>query len=151
MLKYEDLSSNKQTFVDWLATPQFAREVETQRKLADKLGVSEVTLSRWKKNKDLINIVAQRKKELAGVELLPRVIDALAVRAASTDENGKKYANKDAELFLKWYFGEEFGDGVDLNVLQNTINDQTETSAQERLFQTIDRINDRQESGDNRE
>lgn len=145
MLKYEDLSSNKQAFIDWLATPEFARNIKTQRELAKKLGVSEVTLSRWKKDENIIRIVADRKKKLAGVELLPRVIDALADRAIRTDEDGQKYANKDAELFLKWYFGEEFGKGVDVNVSQTNINEQAEISAEERLFDTLSQIADRRE------
>lgn len=147
MIKYEDLSSNKKVFVDWLATPEFAREIKTQRKLADKLGVSEVTLSRWKKDQEISQVVVKRKKEMARVDLIPRVIDALTIRASSTNEYGQKYAHKDAELLLKWFYGEEFGEGVDLNVSQTNanINEQGEVSAEERLFNTLDRINDRRE------
>lgn len=143
MLKYEELSSNKQTFVDWLATPDFAKEIKTQRELAKKLGVSEVTLSRWKKDEDIIKMVTKRKKELAGVELLPRVIDAIAVRATKTNKEGQKYATKDAELFLKWFFGEDFGGGVDVNVSQTNYNNE-QTPPTEKLAKRLATIKKRQ-------
>lgn len=139
LLNYEDLSSNKQVFVDWLATPEFSREIKTQRELADHLGVSEVTLSRWKQDNDIIRFVAERKRKLAGVELLPQVIDALAIRATKTNKEGQKYANKDAELFLKWYFGEEFGGGVDVNVAQ--INE-SGTSATKKLADKLAKMSE---------
>lgn len=143
MLNYDDLSSNKQVFVDWLATPDFAKEIKTQRELAKFLGVSEVTLSRWKQDKDIIEFVINRKRELAGVELLPKVIDAIAIRATKTNLEGQKYGSKDSELFLKWLYGESFGEGVNVNVSQN-INE-NRVSATEKLANKLSEISERKE------
>lgn len=145
MLNYSELSANKQTFIDWLATPEFARNIKTQRELAKNLGVSEVTLSRWKKDNEIVQFVAKRKKEIAGVELLPKVIDALAVRATKVNIEGQKYATKDAELFLKWYFGEEFGGGVNVNVAQSTSINENGISAIEKLTNKLSEISRRKE------
>lgn len=138
---YDELTSNKQAFIDWLATPEFAREIQFQRDLAQQLGVHERTLSRWKKERDIIYNVVDRKKELAGVMGLPKVIDALIARAAAVKGDGKRYANKDAELFLKWFSGEEFGGGVDVNVNQYN---ETGTSATERLAEKLAEMSERQ-------
>lgn len=133
---YNELTANKKAFVDWLATPEFERDIKTQRQLAEKLGVSEVTLSRWKKDNDIIHNIVQRKKELAGVMGLPKVIDALMARAVATKGKNKKYATKDAELFLKWFFGEDFGGGVNVNVNQTNTN-KTNTPATEKLAKKL--------------
>ncbi len=47
-------SPNKRKLIQWLATPEMDRDPINQRRLAEKLGVHEVTLSEWKHDPELI-------------------------------------------------------------------------------------------------
>ena len=51
------LNEKQQVFVWWLATPEAYRKPDTQRKLAQELGVHEVTLTRWASQPKIIQAV----------------------------------------------------------------------------------------------
>jgi len=114
---YENLSANKQVFVDWLCTPKGEREEKTQSELSEKLNVHRTTLSKWKKRDDVMKAVVERKRELAGVNLIPKVLDAMA-RRAQKDETKENKPYKDAELLLNWFFNQDFSKGVNVNQSQ---------------------------------
>ena len=63
-------SSNQLKFIDWLATGKIDRDPPTQLEFAEKIGVSDHTLTRWKKGQngftaeDFWNEVTKRAREL---------------------------------------------------------------------------------------
>jgi len=74
------LSDNKRAVIEWLATPKWQREPSTQRALADKLGIHEITVSRWKKRfTERINKAAREKM----AEHLPHVLASVIGQAES--------------------------------------------------------------------
>ncbi len=93
----------KRAFVEWLCTPKEKREIQTAQALSEQLNISPTTLSNWKHSKEVKEAVFKRKKQLAGIEELPSVIDALAYRAMATNPDlDWKAANKASEIFLEW-------------------------------------------------
>lgn len=114
---YDNLSANKKVFVDWLCTPKGKRDKKTQGELAQKLNVHRTTLSKWKKREDVMKAVVQRKRELAGVDLIPKVLDAMAKRAQESErQENKPY--KDAELLLNWFYNQDFTKSANINQSQ---------------------------------
>lgn len=120
-------TANKKALLEWLATPEYEREIKTLTALAGKLGVTRQTLHRWKNEREMVNAVLQRKKELAGVTGLPTVIDALAIRASrvnALDSQGNdrsaelREANEAAKLYMQWFYEQDLGDGTSLAVKQ---------------------------------
>jgi len=98
-------TANQIEFIEWLAAPEFAREIATQRDLAKKLSLREETLSRWKQRLDINKAVEERKRELMGAGSIPKIIDALVVRSSRIgQEHDLKAANKAAEILLDWYY-----------------------------------------------
>jgi len=125
--EYEDLKPDQKTFVDWLCTPKKYRETSTQSELAEKLDVHRTTLSKWKYRPDIVRIVQRRKRQIAGVEDLPKVLEGVVERAS--DPGNQKNGHKDAKLFLQWLYGEEFNEGTQVNIQ----NQQSTSKAVERI------------------
>lgn len=71
-------------FVQFCATPRVLREIKTQREFAKKFGVSEDTLTDWKRTPGFLDMVRQLilKREQEG---LSDVIEALHRKAKSGD------------------------------------------------------------------
>ncbi len=115
---YDHLGAAKQTFVDWLCTPKSEREISTQYELAEELGVSQSSLSKWKHRENIMKAVRERKRELVGVDGVNEVIDALTARASKVNENAKE-ANDATEIFFKWLYGEDMSDAPTFNINQN--------------------------------
>jgi len=78
------LISEYEEFVRFCATPRILREIKTQREFADKFGVSEDTLTDWKKIPEFLDRVHQiiLEREQEG---LPDVINALRNEAETGD------------------------------------------------------------------
>jgi len=74
------LISEYEEFVRFCATPRVLRKIKTQREFADKFGVSEDTLTDWKKIPEFIDRIHQIifEREQEG---LPDVINALRDKA----------------------------------------------------------------------
>lgn len=108
---YEDLEEKKRRFADWLATPEPMRDIKSQIDLAEELNTNPETLTRWKYKKPFIDIVQNRKKEIIGIDGLNKVLDSLMVRASNTSDNTRD-ANDAAELFLNWYYNQDFTKGT---------------------------------------
>jgi hypothetical protein len=81
-------------FVEWMATPRHLRKPEHQKVFAKIIGVSEDTLTDWKKNPQFFPLVQSR---ISGwiKERIPDVIGALYENAS-----GKGKAS-DVESFLR--------------------------------------------------
>lgn len=120
---YEDLGEKKRRFADWLATPEPLREIKTQVKLAEKLDTSVQSLSEWKYKKPFINIVQDRKREVIGVDGLNKVLDSLMVRASKTKDKTRD-ANDAAELFLNWYYNQDFTKGTKINNVNSNADEE---------------------------
>lgn len=114
---YDELDPVKQAFVDWLCTPKSEREISTQIKLSDQLGVSEQSLSKWKRRTDVMQAVRERKRELVGVDGVNKVIDAMIGRASKVNDNAKE-ANDATEIFFKWLYGENMNEAPTFNINQ---------------------------------
>jgi hypothetical protein len=50
----KNYSREKREFIAWLATPPMERSINTQKALAERLGVHEVTLSEWRHQPDVV-------------------------------------------------------------------------------------------------
>lgn len=110
----------KEAFIEWLCTPKDKRKVHTLQDLSKLLNVSPTTLSSWKHSEEVKKAVFKRKKQLAGIDTLPSVIDALAERAIATNPDlDWKAANKASEIFLEWVGSMEQED--DRGVLKDLI------------------------------
>lgn len=76
-------------FIRFCATPRVLREIKTQREFAKKFGVSEDTLTDWKKIPEFFDrirrIILERE-----LEELPNVIDALREKAETGDPGAVK-------------------------------------------------------------
>ncbi len=125
--EYEDLKPEQKAFVDWLCTPEEYREISTQSELSEKINVHRTTLSKWKYRPDIVRIVQRRKRQVAGVEDLPKVLEGVVERAS--DPGNTKNGYKDAKLFLQWLYGEEFNEGTQVNIQ----NQQSTSKAVERI------------------
>jgi len=122
----DEFTSNQIKFIEWLATPDYEKKIKTQRNLADKMGLTGQTLSRWKRRADLNKAVETRKRERMRADVLPRVLDSLVIRACKiSSEEDLSAANKAAELILKWFYGNDFGEaGVNVNVTNKNVQQQ---------------------------
>jgi hypothetical protein len=121
-ININQFSPNQLEFIDWVATPEFAREIKTQKEFAKKYELAEATLSRWKKRVDINEAIEQRKRERMRADVLPKILDSLAVRASRVgNEYDLKAANTAAEILLKWLYGEKFSEGMNLNITNQNI------------------------------
>lgn len=110
----------KKAFVEWLCTPKDKRNVQTAQALSKLFNISPTTLSSWKHSEEVKKAVFKRKKQIAGIDTLPNVIDALAERAIATNPDlDWKAANKASEIFLEWVGSMEQED--DKGVLKDLI------------------------------
>ncbi len=80
MSKNVHFSANQIALIDWLAHCKYDRTPSTQALLAEKLGVSEKTVSRWAQNPELQEAVNVRSWELLGSKL-PEYYGALSREA----------------------------------------------------------------------
>lgn len=89
---------------EWLLMLPSAREAAglpaTQKGLAELLGVSEPTITVWKKTKELQAVVSQHLRTNFGADRLGRVIDALYETA--TDGSGAAQVSA-AKTLLQWH------------------------------------------------
>ena len=93
----------KAAFIEWLCTPKSNKSITTITELADAFGITRDTLHRWKRDDEVKEKVFKRKKQLAGIDDLPNIIDSLAYRAMATNpELDWKAANRAAKIFLEW-------------------------------------------------
>lgn len=81
-------------FIDWMATPKHLREPEYQKDFAVQIGVSEDTLTDWKKHPQFFQLMQSRISNWIK-ERVPDVIGALYENASV---KGKA---KDVEMFLR--------------------------------------------------
>ena len=81
-------------FVNWKATPRQLREFETQKEFAKAIGVSEDTLTDWKKHPQFDALVRQNINGWL-VDRIPDVIGGLYEKAVA------KRNAKDVEAFLR--------------------------------------------------
>ena len=70
----------QQTFLDWLCQPE-PRTPPTQKQLAEELGLSEGTLSRWRSLPGFSAATLEAKRSLVSTDDILRVLDSM-VRAA---------------------------------------------------------------------
>ena|SRR5215203_1026604 len=101
-MKYVDLNSDMKTVVDWLATPKTERTEKTIAELANRIGVGEATVYRWKKENNLQEIADKRARSKLG-DSLPTVLNTIRTKAESGDF---KFAKLYLEI-LGEYSGEE--------------------------------------------
>lgn len=79
MSKNVSFSANQTKFIEWLADPG-KRKPPTQYQLAETMGVRPETLTRWKREPELMKAVRVRSRELLG-EDLPKIYEALRLQA----------------------------------------------------------------------
>jgi hypothetical protein len=79
-IEVKSWSPNQLAFITWLATPAAARNPRTQAEFAEEIGVRPETLSRWKRDPDLIGAAGDAARELLG-EDLPDIYAALVRKA----------------------------------------------------------------------
>ena len=75
-------------FIKWYATPRQFRNPETQKELAELIGVNQDTLTDWKRHPQFQLIVMRRINQWI-VERVPDVIGSLYNRAASEGKAGE--------------------------------------------------------------
>lgn len=89
---------------EWLLTPPSARAKAglpaTQKGMAELLGVSEPTITVWKRSKELQSIVSSHLRTNFGTERLSKVIDAL-YDTATGDSSASQVAA--AKTLLQWH------------------------------------------------
>jgi len=90
----KELSDRKKQFGMWLGRPRSLREPKNQEELADLLGVTKRTLTRWAKDPEVLNI-AQNYKKLEATVSLDGVVKVMTERAL----NGNA---ADRRLYLEW-------------------------------------------------
>lgn len=87
-------------FSEWLVTPPAHRVPSTQKELADMIGVSEWTLTQYKKDKVFQAMIVARAREAFGAQRLVDVIDSLYQIALG---DAKTAAVQAAKTLLGWY------------------------------------------------
>lgn len=88
-------NEKEEAFIDYLATPADLRQ--TQKELAETIGVTPKTLSLWKKRPEIIEAAYKRKVELVKANDTPEIIDALVKKAKEGSYNHIK-------LFKEWFY-----------------------------------------------
>jgi len=86
--------SEREQFAIWLGMPPEHRHPKTEADLAEKLGVTTVTLSNWKKDPD-VKALAQNAIRILGGNEMYAITQALI-------EESKQGKVKAIELYLKW-------------------------------------------------
>ena len=90
----EELSDRKKQFGMWLGRPKSLREPKNQEELADLLGVTKRTLTRWGRDPEVLNI-AQNYKKLEATVSLDGVVKVMTARALEGNA-------ADRRLYLEW-------------------------------------------------
>ena len=104
-VQHHDLSlksAEKEQFIEWLATPQHARDPYSYRELAEALEVDYSTLMRWKKQDDVVSAVAARTREVFAVENLSGLVDNLKAIALDESQPAGSRVSATAKL-LDWH------------------------------------------------
>lgn len=117
---YSDLEPEAKAFVDWLIMPKSLRKPETQLQLANELDVGENTLSSWKRKKPFNDIRQERFRKVRAVEDLQDILEAAKGRAVKGE--GKE-ANEATEIWLNWYYNQDFTKGTKVNQYQAQASD----------------------------
>lgn len=92
-IQEKKFNENQEKFIDFLTIPESKRG--TQKDFAEKIGVTEKTLSLWKKKIDLIDEVMKRKKQLSRVEDYVEIVNVMIEKA--------KEGNKEwFDTYMKW-------------------------------------------------
>lgn len=94
MKETKELSDKKKQLGMWLGKPRSLREPKIMAELADLLGVTKRTLTRWAKDPEVLNI-AQNYKKLEALVSLDGVVKVMTERAL----NGNA---ADRRLYLEW-------------------------------------------------
>jgi len=89
----EGLTAEKQILVDWLAKPRDSRC--SQQELGEKIGVSQTSIWKWKKEQAVIDATYKKKRQLLKADDLPDIIDALVKKAKEGKVN-------QAKLVFEW-------------------------------------------------
>lgn len=85
------LDARQEEFLNWLMTPAGHRDPSSQDKLAQKLGVDETTLRRWKKKPAFKMEWEKRVGDLQqSPERTQKLLDSLYERALGGDNNSAK-------------------------------------------------------------
>ncbi len=83
--------------IEWTVTPKLERKFETQQALAVHLGVSEKTLSMWKRSEEFKEAITAASLEWVE-EKLPKILQVTALSAMVPGPTGAK----DREIFAKY-------------------------------------------------
>lgn len=131
-------TANQIRFIYWLATPKDLRTPATQGEFAEEIGVTYVTVSRWKAKPDLTNEVNRVARAELGKDL-PEVYGTL-----------RKLAIKGSFPHMKLYLEllEEYRETSDVNV--NVSESETRERHFERLFAQLDAYRAGIDGGDSR-
>lgn len=96
-VKNVNFSQKQREFIDWLATPKSTRDPINQELYAEKYGLTDVTLSRWKKLPGFMDAVKAKIDELAG-EDDAEIINALKESCLILGIKGAQ----DRRTYLQW-------------------------------------------------
>jgi len=118
---YDDLEPEAKRFCDWLIKPKSKREIETQFGLADELGISKITSSDWNNRKTFNRIREERYREIRAPKDLEDVVNATKKRATLSE--GKE-ANEATEIFLNWYYNQDFTKGTQINNVNSNADEE---------------------------
>lgn len=81
-------------FIEWISTPRHLREPKFQKDFAELVGVSEDTLTDWKRHPQF-SLLFQSRISMWIKERIPDVVGALYENASGAGKS------KDVELFLR--------------------------------------------------
>ncbi len=109
-----------QQFAEWLLLPLAARDEaglpRRQKGMAELLGVSQATLSVWKKDEKFQQFVGSHIRANFGAERLSKVIDALFETATEGQSASQVSA---AKTLLGWYETERSASATELSELSD--------------------------------